>query len=257
MKRHSRARRGAAAARCSEWSRAATTTRARPRRRRTCARAWRASPPPSRTCRACSCGTRMPNQANTSVQRARATWSGVQAAAQDVQEADASALELRGQRPGERGPGPAVRLHARPDQAGPPAAARRRLHRVQRDVRRAGVLRRRDSSSRPGCSRSDRAANRCVSPGLDAPAPLSRVRPEPEPRFAGSGATSLATGGKRRESRGGSGTSRPSGVGGGSDEARDTGVAALAERPFNHRRMSRVAIVGAGSGSSVAYSARP
>ena len=32
------------------------------------------------------------NQANTSVKRARATWSGVQAAAQDVQEADANAL---------------------------------------------------------------------------------------------------------------------------------------------------------------------
>ncbi len=32
------------------------------------------------------------NQANTSVKRARAAWSGVQASAQDVQEADASAL---------------------------------------------------------------------------------------------------------------------------------------------------------------------
>ena len=32
------------------------------------------------------------NQANTSVQRARATWSGAQAAAEDVQEADANAL---------------------------------------------------------------------------------------------------------------------------------------------------------------------
>jgi hypothetical protein len=71
------------------------------------------------------------NQTNTSINRVRAAWSGVEASAKDVQEADGRRAGLPGRRPGERGPGPSVRIDPGPDPAGLPAAGRGRPERLQ------------------------------------------------------------------------------------------------------------------------------